>query len=88
MPRQAARMAAVVQSMECVGEGDALAVLELKPVVGCTLTWPIWTGKSLSYSLAGVSHCFKVKERAPLLWVAWGLGGHRDTGNCRWSIDI
>lgn len=28
MPRQAARMAAVVQSVECIGEGDAFTVLQ------------------------------------------------------------
>lgn len=38
MPRQTARMAAAVQSVEYISEGDALAVLELKPVVGYTLT--------------------------------------------------
>lgn len=67
-------MAAVVQSMECIGEGDALAVLELKPVVRCTLTW---TGTSLPCSLARISHCVKVKQTAPLLWVASGLGEYR-----------
>lgn len=88
MPRQTARMAAVVQSMDCIGEGDALAVLELKPAVGCTLTWRAWTGKSLPCSLAGISHCFRVKQTSPLLWVAWGLGEHRGAGNCRWSTEI
>lgn len=34
MLRQTSRVAAGVQSMECMGEGDVLAVLELKPVVG------------------------------------------------------
>lgn len=88
MPRLTARMAAVVQSMECIGESDVLAVLELKPVVGCAHTWPTWTGKNLSCSLAGISHCSKVKQKAPLLWVAWGLGGHKGAGNCRWSTEI
>lgn len=74
-------MAAVVQSVECTGEGNVLAVLELKPVEGRTLNWPTWTGKSLPCSLAEISHCFKVKQTAPLLCVAWGLGEHRGAGN-------
>lgn len=61
MPRQTARMAAAVQSVDCIGESDALAVFELKPVVGYTLTWPTWARKSLPYSLAGVSDSFQVK---------------------------
>lgn len=87
MPRQTARMAAAVQSTECIGQGDNLAVLELKPVVGCTLTWPTWIGKSLPCSLAGISHCFKVKQTAHLLWVSCALGEHRGTGNCKWSTE-
>lgn len=81
-------MATVVQSVECIGGGDALGVLEFKPVVVCTLTWPTWTGKNLPCLLAGVSHCFKVKQTAPLLWVAWGLGEHRGVEKCISSTEI
>lgn len=86
MPGQTARMAAVVQSMELIGAGDALAVLEIKPAVGCTLTWPTWNRKSLPCSPAGISHCFKVNQTAPLLWVAWGLGEHRGAGACSTEV--
>lgn len=38
MPEQTTGMAAVVQSIECTGEGDSLAVLELQPGVECTVS--------------------------------------------------
>lgn len=38
VPEQTTRMAAVVQSIERTGEGDALVVLELQPGMECTVS--------------------------------------------------
>lgn len=75
VPEQTTRVAAVLQSIERTGEGDALVVLELQPVWS-VLCRPTWTGleKSLPSSPAGISHCFTVKQVPPLLWAALGLG--------------